>query len=74
MTDIEVSTSYRWMSSDRPLSYTNWHPGQPSNLPGEDCGVLWKDFGFTWGDDYCNDSKELFICEKEYVIDKKDMV
>ena len=49
MTDIEVSTSYRWKSSDRPLSYTNGQPGQPVNRPEDNSGGNVAIFGVYVG-------------------------
>jgi len=65
MSDIEVSNSWQWIKSNRPLTYTNWHSDQPTNRPGEDCGVLWTAHSFEWGDHFCKDNTEMFICETE---------
>ena len=40
--------------------YSNWYPGEPNHLQGEDCVEL---FRTHWNDDNCN--KEYgYICEK----------
>jgi subtilisin family serine protease/subtilisin-like proprotein convertase family protein/PKD repeat protein len=39
MTDQEVEGTWHWISGE-PITYTNWHPGEPNDFQGEDYGVM----------------------------------
>ncbi|HCH63488.1 MAG TPA: hypothetical protein DFR83_11830 [Deltaproteobacteria bacterium] len=43
-------------------SYTNWHPGEPDDNGGADCGRLLSTHSYRWGDAPCDNSAG-FICE-----------
>ncbi|CAH1251721.1 BCAN [Branchiostoma lanceolatum] len=62
--DINAEKKWKW-SDKTELKYTNWYPGQPNNLRGnQHCGLMWhRDQGYRWNDDFCN-KKKFFICEK----------
>ena len=53
-----------WVWSDgTPLSYTNWHSGEPNDGGGnEDCGQLNRFTDETWNDEPCT-SAFAYICE-----------
>ncbi|XP_066270603.1 perlucin-like isoform X2 [Branchiostoma lanceolatum] len=61
---INAEGEWKW-SDGTAVTYTNWYPGQPNNLRGnQDCGLMWhRDQGYRWNDDFCN-KKKFFICEK----------
>ena len=64
MSDIEVEGAFRWIDSDKALSYSHWHPGQPETAPTQNCGILWAPTGYDWHDYHCEQA-EHFICERE---------
>uniref|UniRef100_A0A672JBB3 C-type lectin domain-containing protein n=1 Tax=Salarias fasciatus TaxID=181472 RepID=A0A672JBB3_SALFA len=51
--------SYKW-SDGWPVFFTQWGPGEPSNLQDEGC-VVGYNFG-QWNDEHCNVSRK-FICK-----------
>jgi hypothetical protein len=64
LSDIEVPDDFRWISSDKQLTYKSWYPSEPNGHPTQNCGALWSSFQFEWGDDFCKDNTLFFICEK----------
>ena len=46
---------------DAPSAFTHWAPGEPNNLPTEDCGMVWLD-GEGWNDSPCGWWRP-FVCE-----------
>ena len=69
--DINHEGRFVWVHNNRPITFSNWTPREPSNGRGvEDCCVM----GFPhshhgpgqWNDFRCNDPDPVnyFICKK----------
>ena len=65
--DIETEGVFKWVKSDHPMTYTDWSPGQPDGLEGEDCMEMRGAFQYHWNDLPCN-IPHHFICETPYVV------
>ena len=52
-----------WSPSNTPLSYRNWHRGNPDNLNArQDCLMLDNGNPGEWDDRYCTGERK-YICE-----------
>ncbi|KAJ8937495.1 hypothetical protein NQ318_011494 [Aromia moschata] len=73
-TKMPDGTQWIWMSTGRPLIYTNWGIGEPNNAQNEQCISvrLTKQF-FTWNDLNCG-SQSYFICENTWSKSCQDML
>lgn len=64
--DERLEGTFEWTDrgSHLPVTYTDWHPGQPNNVGGDqDCLLMqYADSNYEWGDVGCNE-KHPFICE-----------
>ena len=60
--DLSKEGQWVWQQSNKPLTYTNWLAGEPSNLHGgEDCLMYFRALG-SWNDARCI-NVHLYICE-----------
>eukprot|EP00058_Branchiostoma_floridae_P005554 XP_002591042.1 hypothetical protein BRAFLDRAFT_119076 [Branchiostoma floridae] len=62
--DFLGSGGWEW-ADGTPLStcsYTNWAPGQPGNIGGQQCVMLKARAGFKWDNAGCS-QKKYFICQ-----------
>ncbi|XP_046568009.1 C-type lectin lectoxin-Thr1-like [Haliotis rubra] len=56
--------SWQWTPQGKPLSFTDWTPGEPDrHEANSNCGILWAPGGYSWSDYGCN-LLQNFICEK----------
>jgi len=63
-TDLGQEGRFRWTSSGKPLSFSNWLSGQPDNGgTGQHCLVLSGIGPIGWADEACNRGFG-FICER----------
>ena len=70
--EAEIDDSWKWVTGE-PLDFTNWLPGEPNNLPGEDFAMMitgdiqgWNDAhvgGEVNSEGILQGSKSLFILE-----------
>ena len=71
-TDAASEGTWVWSPSGMPLSYTNWHSGQPDNRGpsrNEDCLEFnWGPSGTSgtgkWNDADCSAYKRKYVCER----------
>ncbi|KRT80849.1 C-type lectin, partial [Oryctes borbonicus] len=68
-TDLANEGSFFWMSTGRPITYTNWNAGEPNNFvyengEEENCLELWNrdGKGLRWNDSPCS-FETYFVCE-----------
>ena len=64
LADLATEGAFRWTSTGKGPTYSNWHGGQPDNNHGnsqEDCAHYWTNN--HWNDDECENRHET-ICEK----------
>ena len=62
---------YRWTSDNSTVEFTDWHPGEPTNVRTQNCVVKltkagWIDNAddtYTWDDDNCS-THWNYMCEK----------
>lgn len=57
LNDMAIESQWVWASQE-PVSYTNWNPGEPNNMGGEDCAIMYHanrpTAAKTWNDITCN--------------------
>ncbi|KAF7273147.1 hypothetical protein GWI33_014121 [Rhynchophorus ferrugineus] len=63
-TNLGDKKNYYWLDSGKPLFYSKFAAGQPSNVEQENCLEIWKTSSeiFEWNDAPC-DTKLRFICK-----------
>ncbi|XP_076078530.1 perlucin-like protein [Mytilus galloprovincialis] len=62
--DIHHEGTWRWISDNSAVGYTNWGGGQPDDAgANEDCAELWKAASYRWNDRPCSYLMR-YICEK----------
>nr|CAD7570466.1 unnamed protein product [Timema californicum] len=68
-TDQASEGTFFWMSTGRPLTFTNWNTGEPNNFVYENgeeehCLELWNrdGKGLKWNDTPCS-FETFFVCE-----------
>ncbi|CAG9824202.1 unnamed protein product [Phaedon cochleariae] len=68
-TDLAVEGNFFWMSTGRPITFTNWNAGEPNNFEyengeQENCLELWNrdGKGLKWNDSPCS-FETYFVCE-----------
>ena len=66
-TDKDDEDKWKWSPSGTELSYTNWHPGEPNNVQGnEHCLVVigrpGQSHNGKWNDGLCS-SKLKYVCQ-----------
>ncbi|XP_053386383.1 perlucin-like protein [Mercenaria mercenaria] len=73
LTDEMVEGVWKWYTSNRDVTYTDWYPGEPNSHRGteEDCVVFSYTEDYRWLDVPCTRSYEP-ICE--IVSDEVDVV
>lgn len=64
-TDVANQSNFYWLGHDKPLTFSDWHPGQPDH---SDQGCLtiqyWPDNGlYQWDNDHCT-TQFYFMCEE----------
>uniref|UniRef100_A0AAG5D626 C-type lectin domain-containing protein n=1 Tax=Anopheles atroparvus TaxID=41427 RepID=A0AAG5D626_ANOAO len=67
--DLGLQARYNWALTGRPVTYTNWAPGEPNNAreegderPMERCVAVGK-ATLEWNDFLCKQEKK-FVCQK----------
>ena len=61
--DAQIEGIWKWYKESSPITYTNWYPGEPNQMQGANCLLLWGAQNFTWADNACH-RQFHFICEK----------
>lgn len=68
-TDLAEEGNFFWMSTGRPITFTNWNAGEPNNFEyengeQENCLELWNrdGKGLKWNDSPCS-FETFFVCE-----------
>ncbi|CAH1130036.1 unnamed protein product [Ceutorhynchus assimilis] len=68
-TDLAEEGNFFWMSTGRPITFTNWNAGEPNNFEyengeQENCLELWNrdGKGLKWNDSPCS-FETYFMCE-----------
>ncbi|WAR23857.1 PLC-like protein [Mya arenaria] len=65
--DLSTEGEFRWAGSDRRVTITDWHSGQPDNYEGaEDCVHTDGERTGTWNDEDC-DERMHYICEERWI-------
>ena len=69
-TDEGTEGQWRWTGTGTPASYTNWYPGEPKNIIGnEDCAAIYVHG--QWNALPCS-TNAVCVCEKgNYCINRK---
>ncbi|XP_060589123.1 perlucin-like [Ruditapes philippinarum] len=65
-TDAVSEGSWYWINVVKPITYTNWGPGEPDNSPAmsshhQDCLAIFESSG-KWDDGWC-ETRHNFLCE-----------
>uniref|UniRef100_A0A2S2NKN8 Perlucin n=1 Tax=Schizaphis graminum TaxID=13262 RepID=A0A2S2NKN8_SCHGA len=62
--DLSENKSFVWLGNGQKIRYVNWHEGEPSNVPGEDCVeyLIKENDNFGLNDEKCS-TESFFICE-----------
>lgn len=62
--DLGTNGNYIWVSTGKPLDFSNWSQGNPDNHKGlEHCAHIWDRGDFEWNDSPCS-YKIGYICEE----------
>ncbi|XP_060520346.1 lectin-like [Cylas formicarius] len=68
-TDLAEEGNFFWLSTGRPITFTNWNAGEPNNFEyengeQENCLELWNrdGKGLKWNDSPCS-FETYFVCE-----------
>lgn len=61
--DIIQEGTWRWISDDTIVDFTNWDNNQPNNYNNQDCAELLKYDSYRWNDGSCT-SLLQYVCEK----------
>ncbi|EFA12925.2 uncharacterized protein tfc [Tribolium castaneum] len=71
-TDLAEEGHFFWMSTGRPITFTNWNAGEPNNFQyengeEENCLELWNrdGKGLKWNDSPCS-FETYFVCEVQH--------
>ncbi|XP_013380382.1 perlucin-like [Lingula anatina] len=60
--DLAKEGDWRWISTGKPMQYTNWTPGMPDNSGNYEHCVTMLDSG-KWNDLGCDYVEDGFFCE-----------
>ncbi|XP_076091117.1 perlucin-like [Mytilus galloprovincialis] len=71
--DDIIEGTWIWASTDEVVTYTNWFPGEPNGVRGENCLHMYTGEGLKWNDVRCTYTNR-FICEKEYPGDSSEII
>uniref|UniRef100_K1QAX1 Low affinity immunoglobulin epsilon Fc receptor n=1 Tax=Magallana gigas TaxID=29159 RepID=K1QAX1_MAGGI len=52
-TDAMKEGNWVWMSTQDPLDYNGWNPGEPNNGVGAACMAMANHEHYHWNDDFC---------------------
>ena len=63
-TDSETEGTFRWMTTNEVLTYTNRYPGEPNDRGDEDCIMIYF-YNAKWNDASCR-AYGTPVCEIEY--------
>lgn len=69
--DLIEEGHFLWTTTQREAAYTNWAPGEPDDLSGEDCVWITNDPSYragSWNDDKCETFQTHVICEQLVLI------
>ncbi|CAG2187380.1 Perlucin-like protein [Mytilus edulis] len=62
--DLQKEGDWRWVQDSSKVCFSQWLPGQPSNLGNrEHCGHFWSLHQFQWNDAPCGHNGMGYICE-----------
>ena len=64
-TDAATQGTFRWTATNAVMTYTDWHPGQPSDLVGDEDCVQLSIAARKWNDILCEATCNS-VCEIEY--------
>ena len=62
LNDREQEGTFVWVATDEELTYSNWAPGEPNDLLGEDCVSMDDSPAGEWNDASCSNT-ERYVCE-----------
>lgn len=66
LTDDETEGTWKWVGTDRVVTFKDWHTGAPDNLDGNENCAMYAWPSFDWNDAPCN-YVAYIICEKEQI-------
>ncbi|XP_062594959.1 perlucin-like [Saccostrea cucullata] len=62
-TDAFSQNRWRWSTTFKPITFTDWAPGKPDTTTSDECLTLSANIGMSWDDHSC-DFAFSFICER----------
>ncbi|XP_055598394.1 ladderlectin-like [Uranotaenia lowii] len=66
-TNLGSLTGWVWITTNRKITYSNWLPGEPNNVGGnERCLEVSGRYPEHWNDANCFDRLNTVICERNY--------
>lgn len=63
MADFKTEGDWRWAYDSSNVSCSQWYPGQPDDMGGEDCGHFWSSHQYQWNDAPCHLDRMCYIWE-----------
>ncbi|XP_062600998.1 fibropellin-1-like [Saccostrea cucullata] len=65
--DIQRENNFIWLDGSKLGSFTNWNPGEPNDMNGEDCTIMFGTNGL-WNDMDCS-ANLTYMCQKSADLD-----
>ncbi|XP_062593624.1 perlucin-like protein isoform X2 [Saccostrea cucullata] len=63
-TDAYSQHRWRWSTTFKAVTYTDWGVGKPDLSGGDECMGLSIHFDMSWDDMYCDQYQPSFMCER----------
>ncbi|XP_062573470.1 type-2 ice-structuring protein-like [Saccostrea cucullata] len=71
-TDAYSQHRWRWSTTFKAVTYTDWAPNKPDFSEGDECMSLTARFDMSWDDWQCDRYQESFMCERLIYERKKE--
>ncbi|XP_062604115.1 type-2 ice-structuring protein-like, partial [Saccostrea cucullata] len=63
-TDAFSQNRWRWSTTFKPITFSDWAPNKPDASGGDECLCLTADYDMAWDDWDCDSNQASFMCER----------